>query len=75
MQYSALSAFILCNFHVSKWDKAYIKNLNAWRFLMNFLCIYLGEGRVGGCINACIFIGTHNQPFLQNHLMDVYETW
>ena len=28
----------------------------------------------GGCTNACICIGTHNQPFLQNHLMDVYET-
>ena len=30
------------------WDKAYIKDLNAWRFLMNFLCIYLGEGKGGG---------------------------
>ena len=45
-----LSAFILCNFHVSKWDKAYIKDLNAWRFLMNFLCIYLGEGKGGGAL-------------------------
>ena len=41
---------------------------------MNFLCIYLGEGKGGGCTNACICIGTHNQLFLQNHLMDVYET-
>ena len=40
---------------------------------MNSLCIYLGEGK-GGCTNTCICIGTHNQPFLQNHLMDVYET-
>ena len=39
---------------------------------MIFLC-NLGEG--GGCINACICMGTHNQPFLQNGLMDVYETW
>ena len=71
-----ISAFILCNFHVSKWDNAHIKDLNAWRFLMNFLCtfcIYLNEGR--GCTNACICIGTHNQPFLQNRLMDVYATW
>ena len=43
---------------------------------MNFLCIYLDEKRGGGvCTNACICIGTHNQPLLQNHLMDVYETW
>ena len=28
----------------------------------------------GALINAFICIGTHNQPFLQNHLMDVYET-
>ena len=40
---------------------------------MNFLCIYLGEGR--GCTNACIYMGTHNQPFAQNRFMDIYETW
>ena len=39
----ALSAFILCNIHVYKWEKAYIEDLNALRILMNFLCIYLGE--------------------------------
>ena len=27
---------------------AYIKDLNALRFLMTFLCIYLGEKRGGG---------------------------
>ena len=27
---------------------------------MNFLCIFLGEGR--GCTNACICMGTHSQP-------------
>ena len=42
---SVLSAFIWCNFHVYKWEKVYIKDLNAWRFLMNFLCIYLDEGK------------------------------
>ena len=39
---------------------------------MNFLCIYLGEK--GGGTNACICMGKHNQPLLQNRLMDVYET-
>ena len=29
---------------------AYIKDLNALRILMNFLCIYLGEGRRGGAL-------------------------
>ena len=64
----ALFAFILCNFHVYKWENAYIKDLYALRILMNFLCIYLGEGRGGGCTNACIYMymGTHSQPFLQN---------
>ena len=52
----------------------YIKDLNALRILMNFLCIYLGEkGR--GCTNACIYMGTHSQPLPQNCLMDVYKTW
>ena len=55
-------------------ENADIKDLNAWRILMNFLCIYLGEGR-GGCTNACICMGTHSQPLLQNRLMDVYKTW
>ena len=51
----------------------YIKDSNALRILMNFLCIYLGEK--GGCTNACICMGTHSQSLLQNRLMDVYETW
>ena len=43
---------------------------------MNFLCIYLGEGRGGALIShACICMGTHSQPFLQNRLMDIDETW
>ena len=40
---SVKSTFILCNFHVCKWNNAYIKDFNALRILMNFLCIYLGE--------------------------------
>ena len=56
---------------------AYIKHLNALRILMNILCtsIYLGEKGGGGCTNACICMGIHSQPLLQNGLMDVYETW
>ena len=53
---------------------AYIKDLNALRIWMNFLCIYLGE-KGGGGTNACIYMGTHSQPLLQNCVMDVYETW
>ena len=43
-----------------------------------FLCIYLDEGKGGGCTNGCIqhiCIKTHSQPLLQNRLMDDYETW
>ena len=75
MQLSALSVFILCNFHVFKWENAYIKDLYALTILMDFLCIYLGEERGGGCTNACICMGTHSQPLLQNRFMDIYETW
>ena len=58
MWWIALFAFILCNFDVYKWEKANIKDLMLEDFLMNFLCIYLGEGKVGGggytiaCISA-----------------------
>ena len=68
----------MCNFYVYNWENANIKYLNAWRILMKFLCIYLGERMGGGgCTNACIYIygNTHSQPLLQNRLMDVYETW
>ena len=44
----ALFAYILCNFHVYKWENAYIKDLYALTILMNFLCICLGEGKGGG---------------------------
>ena len=44
-----------------------------YEFLMNFLCIYLGEKKGGGCTNACICMGTHNQPLLQNRFMDVMK--
>ena len=73
MQLRALSALILCNLHDFTRENAYIKDLNASRFFMNFLCIYLGEGR--GCTNACICMETHSQPLLQNRWMDVYKTW
>ena len=56
-------------------EDAYIKDLNALRILMNFLCIYLGEERGEVCTNACICMGTHSQPLLQSPLIDVYKTW
>ena len=28
---------------------------------------------MGGCTNACIYMGTHSQPLLQNRLMDFDE--
>ena len=37
--------------------------------------MYLFRRRKGGGTNACICIGTQSQPFLQNCLTDVYETW
>ena len=40
---------------------------------MNFICIYFGEK--GGALMHIICMGTHNQPLLQDRLMDVYETW
>ena len=48
MRLSASSALIICNFHVYYWENANIKDLSAWRILMIFLCIYLGEGKGGG---------------------------
>ena len=69
-----LHLFCVISMFVSE-KNAFIKDLNALRILMNFLCIYLGEKGGGGCTNACICMGTHSQPLLQNRLMDVYETW
>ena len=48
MRKRVLSAFILCNFHVYKWENAYSKDLNAWNFLMNF--IYLLKWKKGGAL-------------------------
>ena len=41
-------------------ENAYIKDWNAGRIVMIFLCFYLDEGRA----NACICMGTHTQPLL-----------
>ena len=42
----------------------------------NEFFMYLFRWRKGGgCTNACIYMGTHSEPFLQNRLMDIYETW
>ena len=42
---------------------------------LGLLFMYLFRWRKGGCTNACICIGTQSQPFLQNCLTDVHETW
>ena len=34
-----------------------------------------GGGGGGGCTSACICMGTHSQPLLQNRWMDIYQTW
>ena len=52
------TATILYDIHVCKWKNADIKDLNALRILMNFLCIIKGKER--GCTNACICMGTHS---------------
>ena len=59
MRLIALSAFILCNFHVYKWEKAYIKDFNAWRFLMIFFFIYLDEGRGWVCALMHVYVFGH----------------
>ena len=55
-----LSAIILCNFDVNKWENAYSKDLNAWGILMNFYLFI--KVKKGGYTYACICIGTHSQP-------------
>ena len=47
--------------------------MNFNEFSMYFT-IYLRE-KGGGALMHVICMGTHSQPLLQNHLMDVYETW
>ena len=66
-------------FHILKWKNAYIyiKYLNALRIVMIFFkytCIFLSDGRAG-YTNACLCMGTHRQPLLQNRIMDLHETW
>ena len=39
-----------------------------------FIYLFRWRKEGGGCTNACICIGTHSQPLLQNHLMDFDET-
>ena len=39
--------YSMCYFHVYNWENAHIKDLNSWRILMKFLCVYLGGGRGG----------------------------
>ena len=64
MQLGALSAYNLGNFLVYKWENAYIKDLNAWRILMNFLCFYLDEGNGGG--GALVHVYTYENPIAKS---------
>ena len=50
-----LHLFCVISMFVSE-KNAYIKDLNALRILMNFLCIYLGEKRgVGALMRVCLW--------------------
>ena len=57
MQLRALSALILCNFHVYKWENAYSKYLNAWKILMNFYLLI--EVKEGGCALVHVYVLEH----------------
>ena len=52
------------------------KRFKCLKIFNDFLKFYLDEGRGGGALmHVYVYIRTHNQPFLQNHFMDVYQTW
>ena len=48
----------MCNFYV--WENANINDLNAWRILMKFLCIYLGEGMGDALVHVYIWEHTYS---------------
>ena len=50
MRFRALSALILCNVHVYKWENAYSKDLNAWGVLIKFY-IFIKVKRGGGAVH------------------------
>ena len=54
MRLRALSALILCNFHVYMWENAYSKDLNAWKILMNFYLFI--EVKKGGGVHYCMYM-------------------
>ena len=66
MQLRPLSAFILCNFHAFTRENTYIKDLKAWRILMHFLCIYIGEGGGGGVGVALMHV------YVWEHIVNLY---
>ena len=41
MQKSTFSALILCNFHVYKWEKAYIKDLKCLKIFNEFFYVFI----------------------------------
>ena len=50
---------ISIDFYVYNWKNANIKDLNAWKIFMKFLCIYLGEGMGGGDALMHVYIWEH----------------
>ena len=39
-----------------KWENAYIKESNAWRFFVNFICIYFADGNGGEGVNSSMYM-------------------
>ena len=69
-----LHLFCVISMFVSE-KNAYIKDLNALRILMNFLCIYLSEKKGGGALMH-VYVWEHmSSLYYRNRLMYVYETW
>ena len=57
----------MCNFHACNWKNVIIKDLNAFRILMNFLWVFLGEK--GGCTKACtVKPALNGPPLYKGHL-------
>ena len=57
------------------WKGSYkrFKCLKVFNEFLRFLLRWKKEE--GVLLHVYIYIGTHSQPFLQNHFMDVYQSW
>ena len=75
MRLRALSALILCNFHVYQWENAYSKDLIAWKILMNFY-LFIEVKKGGGGALVHVYVLEHIVSLnLKNCFMDIYQTW